>query len=354
MEAPDCGDGASKAPFDGDAVDEMMATPKLPDWDCVSGHLHHGGVYESALAMAAQMHSHRHSVPCFKRTRSGRPRECRYGFPREPRKEAETDGEGGVLVRRPVGCEYINPHNRLVLVTLRCNTDLRILQANDVVLYTVKYVLKPMADDERDAILMLNRFQRVVNAEQTDPPRSGLRTAARRVCASAYAATELQEMPATLAAIYLLYKKGRITSHTSVPLLMPQLLAVHEGDLAALTVTPTRGKHGGVPNCGVPRHPGGGAQAAADDVQAGAEGADGDGAGDSPRTMAAAVGEEVVPADVDGNGGDGDGNGDEDGENDTPRRFVLISQTLDYRLRPVVFSHLSPYEMYEKYEKRKI
>jgi len=226
-EAPDGGDGASKALFDGDAVDEMMATPNLPNWDGVSGHAHHGEVYESALAMATQMHSHRHSVSCFKRTRSGKPRECRYGFPREPREEAEIDGEGGFLVRRPVGCEYINPHNRLVLVTLRCNTDLRILQANDVVLYTVKYVLKPMADDERDAILMLNRFQRVVNAEQTDPPRTVLRTATRRVCALAYAATERQEMPATLAAIYLLYKEGRITSHTFVPLLMPQLLAFH-------------------------------------------------------------------------------------------------------------------------------
>jgi len=119
-------------------------------------------------------------------------------------------------------------------------------------------------------------------------------------------------------------------------------------------VTPTRGKHGGVPNGGVPRHPGGGAQAAAADVEACAEGADGDAAGDSPRTIAAAVGEEVVPADVDGDGGDGDGNGDEDGDDDTPRRFVLMSQTLDYRLRPVGLSHLSPYEMYEKYEKRRI
>jgi len=295
--------------------------------------------------MATQMPSHRRSLSCFKRKRSGKPRECRYGFPREPREEAEIDGEGGFLVRRPVGCEYINPHNRLVLVTLQCNTDSRILQANDVVPYTVKYVVKPMADDERDAILMLNRFQRVVNAEQTDPPRTVLRTATRRVCALAYAATERQEMPATLAAIYLLIKEGRISSLTFVPLLMPQLLAFLEGDLAALTVTPTRGKHGGVPNGGVPHHPGCGAQTAAADVQAVAEGADGDAAGNSPRTMAAAVDEEVVPADVDGDGGDGDGNGDEDGDEDAPRRFVLMSQTLDYRVRPVGLSHLSPYEM---------
>jgi len=137
------------------------------------------------------------------------------------------------------------------------------------VLYTFKYVCKLMADDEHDAILMLNRFQRVVNDKQTDPPRPVLRTATRRVCALAYAATERQEMPAMLAAIYLLYKEGRITSHTFVPLIMPQLLAFHEGDLAASTVTLTRGTHGGVPDGGVRRNSGGSAQAAAAGVKAG-------------------------------------------------------------------------------------
>jgi len=61
-DAPDGGDGASSALLHSDAVDEMMAMPNLSDWVGVSGNAHHGEVYQSARAMATQMHSHRHSV----------------------------------------------------------------------------------------------------------------------------------------------------------------------------------------------------------------------------------------------------------------------------------------------------
>ena len=161
------GDETPEQLLGGDTLDAMLATPTLPDWTAAAGHPQHGRVYESALAMATQMHSHRHSASCFKRTRSGRPRECRSGFPREPRVTAEIDKEGGFLVRRPVGCEYVNPNVRLMLVFLRCNTEFRFMQVHNSVLYTVKYVLKPMAEDQRDAIQMINRFQRVLSAEQT-------------------------------------------------------------------------------------------------------------------------------------------------------------------------------------------
>lgn len=311
-------------------LDALMATPVLPDWTAEAGHPQYGHAYESSIAMATQVHSHRHASSCFKRTRAGRPRECRYGFPREPRKDAEVEEEGGFLARRPVGCEYVNPYVRLVLLTARCNSDVRILQATDVVMYTVKYALKPMADDERDAIQMLHRFQRVLHAEQVELPRTELGKATRRVCALAYAVTERQEMPATLAAIFLLYKDGNVSSHPFVPLVMPQLLAFHEGTAAASAVVPvarTRdGRERGRPNTEDDKKSSG--QLTAD---ASAEDAD------------ALEGEEVVAV-----------NADDSQRADGPQLFVLMSQTLDYRLRPKELSHLSPYEMYEQYEKRRI
>lgn len=323
--------GETRAPLiDEQTLDTLMATPVLPAWTAATGHLQYGHAYESSIAMATQIHSHKHAPSCFKRTRAGRPRECRYGFPREPRKEAEVEDEGGFLARRPVGCEYVNPHVRLVLLTARCNSDVRILQATDVVMYTVKYALKPMADDERDAIHMLHRFQRVLNAEQVELPRTELGKATRRVCALAYAATERQEMPATLAALFLLYKDGNIASHQFVPLVMPQLLAFHEGTAAATAVVP------------VARTKDAGALGRADTEGEG--GLCGELPADTSVEDADAVlGEDLVPVDP-----------DESQRADGPQLFVLMSQTLDYRLRPEELSHLSPYEMYEQYEKRRI
>lgn len=325
------GGGEAREPLIGaETLDVLMATPVLPAWSAAAGHSQYGHVYEASIAMATQMHSHRHAPSCFKRTRTGRPRECRYGFPREPRKDAEVEDEGGFLARRPVGCEYVNPHVRLVLLTARCNSDVRVLQATDVVMYTVKYALKPMADDERDAIQMLHRFQRVLSAEQVELPRTELGKATRRVCALAYAATERQEMPATLAAIFLLYKDGNIASHPFVPLVMPQLLAFHEGAAAATAVVPVaRTRDEAASGRGDTEDEAGSCGVLASDACA--------------KDADAVLGEDLVPVDS-----------DESQRADGPQLFVLMSQTLDYRLRPRELSHLSPYEMYEQYEKRRI
>jgi len=110
-------------------------------------------VYEAALAIATQLHFQWHAASCFKRTRSERPRECGSGFTRVLRATADIDEEGGFWVRRPVGCEYFKPHFSLMMVALRCDKDVRILQANNFVLYTVMYVLIPMADADRDAFV---------------------------------------------------------------------------------------------------------------------------------------------------------------------------------------------------------
>jgi len=152
-------------------------------------------------------------------------------------------------------------------------------------------------------------------------------TATRRVCSLAYAATERQEMPATLAAMYLLYKEGRIASHTFVPLVVPQLLAFHEGDAASTTVVPAKVDGG----------------ATRGSVFAGGAAANGNADADDEGALATAVGEDIVRvADV------------EDATNNGPRCFVLMYQTLDYRLRHVALSGFSPYAMYEQYKKRRI
>jgi len=454
-----------------DTLDAMPASPTLPDWAAAAGRPQHGRVYEAALAIATQLHLQWHAASCLKRTRSERPRERGYVFPRELRATAEIDEEGGLLVRRPVGCEYFNAHVSLMMVVLRCNRDVRILHAHNFVLYTVTYVLIPMADDDRDAfvqrevvwwmgcftrdrsgargqqpltppgvplsqrpggtpsptqlqgprrtsrgrapsfggymlsphdkwrrpsrgprespraqlenelplrykckylqhphsamhvkgtdkqvedrrstpgvtqavrsisdlpvrawgaastgIQMISHFQRVLSAEQTELPRTDLRTATRRACSLAYAAPARQEMPATLAEMYLLYREGQIASPTLVLLVVPQLLAFHEGDAASTTVVPADVDGG----------------ATRGSVVAGGAAANGNADADDEGALATAVGGDIVPvADV------------EHATSNGPRSFVLLSQTLDYRLRPVALSGLSPHVIYEQYEKRR-
>jgi len=325
----------------------MMATPILPAWTSLNDDAEPGHDDNTCLAMEMQMHSSRHSFTCFKRIRSGAAKLCRFGFPRSLEPVGRLDGRVSYLPCKPLGCEFINAHNTVLLAVLRCSVDVRIVQACNFVYYVVKYAVKPMDDHEKDSVALLHKFTRVLPREETDIFRTDVAQAIHRVCAMAYTALERQQMPASLAAYQLLFRTRWVSSHDFVQLIVPQLLAFLRGD----------------PSQALAEHL---EHDKADDPQTAAnvlckDGRnDTGGGGATVRSEDAHFREGVVRIVEDGaTAGDQEDLRAHERQcgatgNYQTARYLLISQVMDYRFRAAELEALSPYEVCCMYKRERL
>jgi hypothetical protein len=118
----------------------------------------------SALAAVLQGHYWQHCPSCFKISkRTNSTNTCRYCYPKDINDLTKLDKKG-VVIKRPVGHQYINSFNDIILQTFRCNHDIQILiggvEMSEVIFYCTKYTTKPQQDAYCTVALALASFRR--------------------------------------------------------------------------------------------------------------------------------------------------------------------------------------------------
>ncbi|RLN89653.1 hypothetical protein BBJ28_00021477, partial [Nothophytophthora sp. Chile5] len=200
----------------------------------------------SVLVFLLNLHWWSHVGSCFKKSRTGAPGSCRYGFPR-PRVEQSTFTSEGVSVARPVACEYVNGYNPVMLAAFKSNHDVQVMVGGAAALlrifYATKYVTKFQEMVESVTAVALAAFQRRRGRELLTENEDFVDRASvgrRRVASLAFAVTNRREIAGPLAVLYLM--RGSCcymsTPYASLPLkdIMNELTHddVHSCDLVAL------------------------------------------------------------------------------------------------------------------------
>ncbi len=187
----------------------------------------------SQIALLTQRHDFRHVASCFKRSMRGKEDNCRHCFPRQCVAETTIDENGVLKIARNVHNEYINTFNDVLLLLLRSNHEIRFLLGSgttDALYYVLKYVTKVQDTIQSLERVLMTSFERrsekeqiIRNAGTALSPHAAGRA---RVNSMALDLSKKQEVPATLAALYLRRGSALFSSHTFASLHLGQAISI--------------------------------------------------------------------------------------------------------------------------------
>ncbi len=199
-------------------------------------------VREMLLRYRFEEHSFSHSASCFKKDC-----ECRFLFPfmstnstyihedKGDKDQNKTlwyflDGSMNtvypfmVLPKRPMGCQFINAHNKAISDVFNFNTNIQIGDASQV-FYSTLYTSKSTQDEDSKKQI---RIKRVLNDNDREKPSFG--EGLSRVLSGLNAATTRNVISATMAHLIPCNDGSRfVYSHTFSDLLVGQMEATLEG-----------------------------------------------------------------------------------------------------------------------------
>lgn len=232
--------------LDDDDLSWMLANPN--PLECPS--FHDKGTPEHARCAAAmtqvltkiQTHSWCHTASCFKSAVHVKDGQCRFCFPRNLSSETRMNENGAIDPRREIGCEYLNPYNELLTCCMKCNTDIRVLLGKEgprIMWYALKYATKLQQEVESKSAVAIAAFARRQEIENEHPDVGGDVMGRRRMMSLVWILTSKQEIPAQLAALYLLRKSAEYSSHKFEPCILSQFIAVLNGEACEAVLAPT-------------------------------------------------------------------------------------------------------------------
>lgn len=157
---------------------------------------------------------------------------CRFLKPEAVQLEPTLIKDGDdVHVHRPIGCEYVNPYNRVIMDSIKCNHDAQFVLssgAKATAAYVIKYCFKNQNPVENQAALSLAAFAKAVSKTNALPPDTSAMERGYRILGSMlYTVTNGQEVAATMAALYILNERPFWFSHEFVHVNMKSMLQKH-------------------------------------------------------------------------------------------------------------------------------
>lgn len=137
-----------------------------------------------------------------------------------------------LVLHRPIGCEYVNAYNRVILETLKCNHDAQFVLsvgAKSTAAYVIKYCFKHQNPVENQAALSLAAFAKAVTKSNALPPDTSAMERGYRILGSMlYTVTNGQEIAAPMAALYILHETPFWFSHEFVHVNLKVMLQKHD------------------------------------------------------------------------------------------------------------------------------
>jgi hypothetical protein len=197
-------------------------------------------VYSCAVVQT-QEHKFSHHGSCFKKgLQTGcKHLYCRYALPKSSQNSttvgSSADVSDEVLLRRPLGSEYLNGYMVPVLALTKSNADCTVLR-NKNVSYCTKYTTK--VQDTVDSCAVVNKyiacmkksFENRQKFEAANPNLTEDIVARGRLFSLTWQYTNMQEIANTMASLYILRNAPPMyQSHISVPLILSSGLSVIDG-----------------------------------------------------------------------------------------------------------------------------
>ena len=186
----------------------------------------------SLLVVLLQMHWWHHCTSCFKQSRCTKGAHiCRYQFPQE-RSTIRVIGPSSIQLVRPLGHEYVNGFNDVIMRTFKCNHDIQIMiggsEMAERMYYACKYTTKDQHKVECKIALALaaldKRIHRDKESEASGNPLSEETKCHRRLTSHLYHMTNKHETAGPLCALYILRQSCAYQSHVYKPLPLRQML----------------------------------------------------------------------------------------------------------------------------------
>ncbi|GMF20834.1 unnamed protein product [Phytophthora lilii] len=166
----------------------------------------------STLVLSLNQHWWSQTNTCFKQSRSTPNSSfCRYGFPKEPVTDTKFTASG-VKMSRPIGHEYVNGFNDVLMATFKCNHDIQVLLGGQEATHRIHYCCKPQRRFDSPVAIALGAFKRRQERERLENSPTGggakekLANARKRVASMVYSVTNRQEAAGPLAALYYSYR----------------------------------------------------------------------------------------------------------------------------------------------------
>lgn len=173
--------------------------------------------------MQVQEHDFKHRKSCFKKSvRNDDPSECRFQMPMTPRLEPTQFIDGKLLHHRGLGCEYLNGYNPILArIFPGDNHDIQLLiggtSTKEVSFYTMKYATKKQQKIENLQNFIYHEWIEKRKREIARSATSSLTTSQLgfgRLSSMIYQLSKYNEVPATVASLYLLRESGFYMSHS--------------------------------------------------------------------------------------------------------------------------------------------
>lgn len=173
--------------------------------------------------MQVQEHDYRHRKSCFKKSvRNNDASECRFQMPASPHLEPTQFINGKLVHKRNLGCEYLNGYNPvLAQVFPGDNHDIQLLiggtSTKEVSFYTMKYATKKQQKIENLQNFIYHEWIQKRKKELAQSAISSMTTSQLgfgRLSSMVYQLSKYNEVPATIASLYLLRESGFYISHS--------------------------------------------------------------------------------------------------------------------------------------------
>lgn len=146
---------------------------------------------------------------------------CRFFKPEEAHLGPSSIGTDSIIrLHRPIGCEYVNAYNPTLMSVLKCNHDIQFIlcsESKDTAAYVCKYCMKQQNPVENQAALSLAAFAKAATQANALPNDTPVINRGYKILASMlYALTNGQEVPAPMAALYVIRESPFWFSHECV------------------------------------------------------------------------------------------------------------------------------------------
>jgi hypothetical protein len=191
-------------------------------------HKHHVIGTESVLPldsigplMQVQEHDYNHRKSCFKKSvRTTDTNECRFQMPCPPHPVQTELIDGQIIYQRDLGCEYLNGYNPILArVFPGDNHDIQLLiggtSTKEVSYYTMKYATKKQQKIENLQNFIYHEW---IEKRKKELSRTQSLSTSQlgfgRLSSMVYQLSKYNEVPATIASLYLLRESGFYISHS--------------------------------------------------------------------------------------------------------------------------------------------
>jgi hypothetical protein len=189
--------------------------------------------------MQVQEHDYNHRKSCFKKSvRTTDINQCRFQMPIAPHPGPTEFVDGQLILQRNLGCEYLNGYNPILArVFPGDNHDVQLLvggtATKEVSFYTMKYATKKQQKIENLQNFIYHEW---IEKRKKELQRNVTATMTRnqigygRLSSMVYQLSKYNEVPATVASLYLLRESGFYISHSFVTLSLFESIHLSQGE----------------------------------------------------------------------------------------------------------------------------